>query len=522
MIYCVTLIGSAVIAACLTWIVRNVGNRLGLAVGPASSRHIHARPIPRLGGIAIFLTFLILGIVYCSSILAGLLHSPKDPQLLKLLIPASFLFLVGLIDDLRGLSARLKLGAQVIAAVFLYAGGYRFICVHSSHGIAPVMTILCLSLTVLWVVLVCNAINLIDGLDGLAAGAALFSMVTIFTFALVSGRHGIALTLAALAGANIGFLLFNFNPASIFLGDSGSLFIGFMISGLAMSESQKQPNTLRTILIPILSLALPLTDLIITILRRSLSGHSLFRPDRGHIHHKLLDRGLTQRQVVFILYTFSASCTLLGLLLMHSSGSVLIPGIALVVLFLFFGIRKLDYQEFAELGRLMMRLRQQPRIAAANIAVKRACQQLEATYNTAALADILEHCLRKDFNGFEIVLDDRFSVQGEIGPIGVNTIERAWALSGGEPLVMTMDLSTLRTGRFGRIILEHGSGMRLLVDSELIQKDLRIALSSALEHCLLTPPDSADSKQGQIEDRELDHENPLQNGNGLTAGAGLR
>ncbi len=485
-LYFIILVGSALAAAGLTKLVRDVAVRCGLAVGPSSSRHIHQRPIPRLGGVAIFLTFLAGCAAYYLGRRFGLVHAFKNTPVLHMALPAACLFLVGLIDDLKGVNAKLKLTAQIAGGAWLYATGLRFVCIHPSTGSSPLVTAFCLALTVLWVVVVCNAINLIDGLDGLAAGATLFSMATLFTFALVDGRHGVALIVAVLAGANIGFLIFNFNPASIFLGDSGSLFIGFMLSGLVMSESQRQPNIARVILVPVISLALPLTDLFLTILRRYLSGHSVFGADREHIHHKLLEGGLTQRQVVYILYGISASSTLLSLIFLYPSRLVWIPAVSLFVLFVFFLVRKLGYQEFTEFGRLFLRLSQQKKIAASNIAIKRASCRLMRTFNTAAIADVLEQGLRGDFNGFSIVLENGFAMAAEMYAPPTQTMERAWVFSSLPPLVLIMELSSPKYGLIGQISLEHSSGQRLLVDSELLQNEFRNALGIALEHCLMT------------------------------------
>ena len=468
--------------------VRELALRFGLTNGPMSARHIHKAPIPRLGGLAIFLTFLISCGAYFTARGMGLIHSPKNAVLQRMVLPGALLFLVGLWDDLKGISARAKLLVQIVGGVWLYSTGLRFVCVHPLGGGFLVTSIVCGALTVLWVVVVCNAINLIDGVDGLAAGATLFSMATLFTFALVEGRHGSALIIAVLAGANLGFLIFNFNPASIFLGDSGSLFIGFMLSGLVMSESQNQPDTFRVILVPIISLALPLTDFSLTILRRFLSGHSLFGADKEHIHHKLLEAGLTQRQVVYILYAISASCTLVSLVFLHPSRLTWIPAVSLVSLSLFFLVRRLGYQEFSEFVRLGVRVRQQKKIAISNIGVRRASVELERTYNTAALVDALERCLRHDFNGFEIALPRGFAVGTEMESAPTQIIERAWILSPSHRLVLTMELESPRYGPIGHISLEHSAGQRLLVDSELLQNEFRDALGVALENCLLATP----------------------------------
>jgi UDP-GlcNAc:undecaprenyl-phosphate GlcNAc-1-phosphate transferase len=485
-VYFIILVASALAAAGLTKIIRDVAVRCGLTVGPSSFRHIHRRPIPRLGGVAIFLTFLVGCAAYYLGRKYGVVHASKNVVLLRMVVPGACLFLVGLIDDWKGVSAKVKLMAQIAGGVVLYATGLRFVSIHPTDGNSPLVTAFCLALTVLWVVLVCNAVNLIDGLDGLAAGATLFSMATLFTFAVVDGRHGVALIVALLAGANIGFLIFNFNPASIFLGDSGSLFIGFMLSGLVMSESQQQPNIARVILVPVISLALPLTDLSLTILRRFLSGHSLFGADREHIHHKLLEAGLTHRQVVYILYGISASSTLLSLVFLYPSRLVWIPALSLFVLFVFFLVRKLGYQEFNEFGRLFLRVRQQKKIAVSNIAIKRASCQLARTFNTAAVADVLEQSLGNDFNGFSIVLKDGFAITSEMDAGPTHTIERAWVLSTSPQLILTMELSGPRCGLIGQISLEHSAGQRLLVDSELLQNEFRSALGTALEHCLST------------------------------------
>ncbi len=491
--YFITLIGSALVAVCLTKAVRDYAAKFGLAVGPSSARHIHKSPIPRLGGVAIFLTFLIGCTAYFLARQFGFVHAAKNTVLLRMALPGGLLFLVGLLDDLRGLSAKVKLIAQIAGGIALYATGLRFVCIHGPSGNSMMTTAICLGLTVLWVVVVCNAINLIDGLDGLAAGATLFSMATLFTFALVEGRHGVALIIAVLAGANIGFLVFNFNPASIFLGDSGSLFIGFMLSGLVMSESQLQPNVARVILVPIISLALPLTDLFLTVLRRFLSGHSLFGADREHIHHKLLEAGLTHRQVVYILYGISASFAVLSLLFLYPSRLIWIPAVSLFALFIFFLARKLGYPEFGEFEKLAVRVTQQKLIAASNIAIRRAALELEKNYNTAAIADVLEQGLRHDFNGFEIVVTDGFAIGAEMDSSPTQTMERVWVLSPSQRLILTMDLDSPRYGLIGRISLEHSAGRRLLADSELVQNELRVALGIAIDHCLWRKPDVASS-----------------------------
>jgi UDP-GlcNAc:undecaprenyl-phosphate/decaprenyl-phosphate GlcNAc-1-phosphate transferase len=489
LIYLLLLITAAAIAAFLTKVVRDLANKLGLTFAPNSFRHIHAIAVPRLGGVAIFFTVLIISLLYWIGARLGFIHHPHSLAFLKILIPASGLFAVGLIDDLRGLNAKIKLAAQVIGGAVLYFGGFRLVCLHSMSDNHYVSAVFCFALTVGCVVLICNAINLIDGLDGLAAGAALFSMVTIFTFALMNGRHGTALAVTILAGANLGFLVFNFNPASIFLGDSGSLFIGFMLSGLVMAESTRQSDPLRSILVPVISLALPLTDLLLTVVRRYLSGHSLFGADREHIHHKLMELGLSQRQVILVLYGVSALFAVLSLVLLHPSRLIALPAAAIVVLLVFFGIRKLNYQEFSELEGIALRLRQQKEVATTNIALRKAAARLAGTVTAANIVSVLEECLKNDFDGFRILFDPGHWIAIDFDDVPSSVLEKSWTANRHDKLTLSMDLTTARFGKVGRIILEHSSGRRLLVDSNLLQRELRHSLGMALEHCIIAIPE---------------------------------
>lgn len=485
MIYLELLIISAALAAGLTKFVRDGANQMGLASPPSSARHVHSTPIPRLGGVAIFFTFLTISLLYWIGAKLGFIHAPHSFGLLYLFIPAIGLFVVGLVDDLRGLSATLKLVAQITGGAILYFSGFRLTCLHGIFHHQILGAVSCFALTVGCVVLICNAINLIDGLDGLAAGSALFSMVTIFTFALVNGRHEAALAVTILAGANLGFLVFNFNPASIFLGDSGSLFIGFMLSGLVMSESGQQSDPLHSILVPVISLALPLTDLLLTIVRRYLSGHSLFGADREHIHHKLLALGLSQRQVVAVLYGVSALFAVMSLTFLNPSRLIAVPVVAIMVLFVFFGIRHLNYHEFDELERFALRFRQQKQVAASNIAMHKAADQLGDADDAPAIIAVLEQYLRSEFESFRIILDPGHWLTLDDEPTRV--LERCWSRQGEQDkLVLTMDLATPGRGKIGRVSLVHNSSKRLLADSSLLQGEFRHSLGCALEQCIVS------------------------------------
>lgn len=476
---------SVAVSALLTWLVRDVASRFGLAKPPESSRHIHSTPIPRLGGFAVFVAFASLFFLYLFFADHKWGAAPTDNEIVRIVLIGGVFFLVGLVDDLITVKPWLKLLVEVAGAVGLYLSGIHLgFC--SSYGGAHWAGAICLSLTVFWVVLICNAINLIDGLDGLAAGAALFSMVTIFTLA-VGSRPGVATATTILAGSLFGFLIFNFNPASIFLGDSGSLFVGFVLSAFVLAESQRQTSTMDSIIVPVVSFALPLTDVCLSLLRRFLSGHSIFGADREHIHHKLLELGLTQRQVVWVLYGISALCAVLSLFLLTPSILAFIPVAAIMLMLVFFGLRKLKYPEFGEFQRIGHRLKLQKKVFARNIVLRKAAAGLETARDAVSIAAILEECLADDFDGFEIVLDEKFVPEGFLeSPEPCRSIKLQWRAS-RERLILTLDLSTRRGRPIGRFSISQSTGRLLLIDTELLKGTFRHALEHALENAMARP-----------------------------------
>ena len=317
---------------------------------------------------------------------------------LGILSPATLIFLTGLYDDARSLRPYPKFVSQILAALLLYVQGFgiRQFDLFGGHHPKAILGIL---LTVLWVVLITNAFNLIDGLDGLAAGSALFSTLVVFVLSLLMTNHSVSFVSIALAGAILGFLRFNFNPATIFLGDSGSLFIGFMLSALALAGSQKAP-TMVAVAIPIVSFGLPIVDVVIAVVRRFLSGRPLFRADSDHIHHKLLKLGFSQRQVVLILYGISALLSVLSLAMLHGAGII---ALVLVVLGvgMFVGIQQLRYHEFFEVGRVLERTMNQKRIIANNLNIRRAAESLSVCSDVFSLCNILTETLQPlGFDGF--------------------------------------------------------------------------------------------------------------------------
>ena len=304
-------VGAMVLTALLTPLVRRAALAVG-AVDEPGPRRVHTRRVPRLGGIAIAFGFFLplLGMLAARTS-AALIFFASPRITLGLLGGALLVLCAGLFDDIKGIGAKFKLLMQTCAAAAAFAGGMRIDLV-DFPGIGTLhLGLLALPMTVLWVVGIVNAINLIDGLDGLAAGVTFFACVTNFAIASLTGNMYIQLVTAALGGAVIGFLFHNFNPAQIFMGDSGSMFLGFILAcaSLLGAGPQKSP-TLLAIVVPILALGLPIMDMLLTIARRFFERRSIFTADRGHIHHRLLDLGLTHRRAVISLYLVSIAFTL--------------------------------------------------------------------------------------------------------------------------------------------------------------------------------------------------------------------
>jgi UDP-GlcNAc:undecaprenyl-phosphate GlcNAc-1-phosphate transferase len=303
-----------VLTALLTPLVRRGALAVG-AVDEPGPRRVHTRRVPRMGGIAIVLGFFLpLLTMLALKTSAALIFFATPGISLGLVGGALLILCVGLLDDIKGVGAKFKLLMQMSAATVAFAGGMRIDLVDLPGVGVFHLRLLALPATVLWVTGIVNAINLIDGLDGLAAGVTFFACVTNFAIASLTGNLYIQLVTAALGGAVIGFLFHNFNPAQIFMGDSGSMFLGFILAcaSLLGAGPQKSP-TLLAIVVPILALGLPIMDMLLTIARRFFERRSIFSADRGHIHHRLLDLGLTHRRAVISLYLISLAFTLASL-----------------------------------------------------------------------------------------------------------------------------------------------------------------------------------------------------------------
>lgn len=293
---------------------------MGVLDHALSSRKVHGRPIPRMGGIAIVLAFLapLVALAFVSSEVGRRLWA--DPtSTLALFGGGLAVATLGVVDDIWGSTARTKFAVQFLVAAGMYFAGFRIEHVALPMGIFIDLGITALPLTMLWIAGVINAMNLIDGLDGLAGGVAFIAVITIFTLAALRGEPLMVLFTAALAGAILGFLLYNFNPATIFMGDTGSMFLGFVLATTAIRTSSKS-TTAVAIVVPILALGVPIADTLLAMMRRALRGAPLFSADRGHIHHRLMDRGLSHRGAVLVIYLGASVCGAAALLVSFTRG----------------------------------------------------------------------------------------------------------------------------------------------------------------------------------------------------------
>ncbi len=305
----VAFILSMLCGTILTPLIRRLAHRYGALDHALSSRKIHGQPVPRLGGIAIVLAFyapLVGLLIFQTS--TGEIFLAEREHVVGLFAGGALIALLGIYDDFRGAGATRKFLVQFLVAGLMYALGFRMEVLANPFGPELTLGWFALPFTLLWFVGVINAMNLIDGLDGLAGGVALVAVLTTFFIALQRAHPLMMLFSLTLAGAILGFLFYNFNPATIFMGDTGSMFLGFVLAASAIQTNQKS-STAVAVLIPAIALGLPIMDTLLAMSRRAWRGQPLFQADKGHIHHRLLALGLSQRQAVFVLYGF---CVVLG------------------------------------------------------------------------------------------------------------------------------------------------------------------------------------------------------------------
>jgi UDP-GlcNAc:undecaprenyl-phosphate/decaprenyl-phosphate GlcNAc-1-phosphate transferase len=404
---------AAFVVLVLTPLVKRLAFRVG-AVSYPGGRHIHQRAVPRLGGLAIALAFFtgVLVLTRTSAAVAAAFNG-YGLWLVGILGGGAAMCLLGLMDDTRGIKATHKLAVQVAVAFFAYQCGLRIDAVYIPFVGDLGMGWLALPATLLWIVGVVNAVNLIDGLDGLAAGVVLFAAGTNLFVAFRGGAVVVVLLSAATAGAAFGFLFHNFNPARIFMGDSGSYFLGYVLAVTALLSHKA--STAVSILVPLVALGVPIVDTLFAMVRRILERRSVFSPDRGHIHHRLLDMGITHRRAVLIIYGFCVACTMLAIGLWIER-SLELAGFMLVALIVLAGLVRFT----GSVGTSLTLSRQKQRLRSRDIEMLRgAIPAVPAAFERARTEDEL----------FEALTD--FAAHAEIGSVEAFSLEFREV---GEPL----------------------------------------------------------------------------------------
>ena len=294
-----------------TPLVRRLAYKIGAVDVPKEKRRVHKRPTPRIGGLAIIFGFIVAVLCFNES---------WSKELIAILIGAGILGVLGVIDDCKELDAKIKFVVQIAAALVVVLYGDIRISVISNPNIfseSPFAVLppwLSITATTIWIVFMVNAVNFIDGLDGLAAGVSAIMSMSLVFIAITYHEYSIALLGLALMGSCFGFLPFNFNPAKIFMGDTGSMFLGYMLAVLSVQGMFKSYAVI-SFAVPIVILGLPLFDALFAMLRRVLTGKNPMSADRGHLHHRLYDMGFSQKQTVFILYAISGVLGITSILL---------------------------------------------------------------------------------------------------------------------------------------------------------------------------------------------------------------
>ena len=305
------LLLALVVSFLMTPVVKTFAYKVGAIDVPKDNRRMHKTPIPRMGGLAIFAGFLISSLIFI----------PLGKEFRAILLGALILVVLGIIDDVVALKAQVKFLGQIVAALIPVLAGVNI------HGFAnpfhsgyTSLGVLSVPITVLWIVGITNAVNFIDGLDGLACGVSAIATVTMFIIAVLFGESYVAFTMAALAGACLGFLPYNMNPAKIFMGDTGSMFLGYILAVTSIQGLFKMYAVI-SFMVPFLILGVPFFDITFAVIRRLAKHQNPMTADRGHIHHRLIDMGLSQKQSVAIVYMLTGVLGLAAVLLANNTGT---------------------------------------------------------------------------------------------------------------------------------------------------------------------------------------------------------
>ncbi len=415
--YLLVFLVAAVATALLTPLLMGVAARIG------AMDDTRQPPVPRIGGPVLILgtaaALILVGVVFAP---AGFTLLARSGTIGPVLLGTLAILALGLADDIRPVKAWVKFAVQIVIAATVYVLGVRVGLLSLPFGVVDLGPLAAPVVSVLWLVGVANAFNLLDGADGVAAGSAFFSATAIFIMSVTLGHPAIGLVTAALAGSLMGFLPFNFPPARAFLGDSGSLVIGFMLAGLAVEGSTKGP-TLVAIAVPVVAFGVPVFDTTITLIRRLVGGRPLFQADREHIHHRLAGAGLSPRQVVGLLYLTSAAFALGAMLFINPGVRSYALALAVIGLGAALVARYLRLPELNELARLARRGLLQPRAIVLNVELRRGAERLAEARSLGDLLGALAILFsRSEFDQVMLVVAPAGERQGQI---------HAWSLHHG-------------------------------------------------------------------------------------------
>lgn len=481
-----------------TYAVRRWALGRGYVDHPGEERRIHKLPTPNVGGTAVALVTVATFVGWSFLVVPG---EVARPDIVAMLVGGLLIFMVGFWDDTRNLRPRTKFALQILIATGAFAGGVQILGVSFAElWQSQLSLVLSFAVTSVWIVGTTNAFNLIDGSDGIAAGAALFAALTLAViFGLNADPLG-ALMATVLVGACLGFLFFNFPPASIFLGDSGSLFLGFTLAALAVITTHKTA-TIVAMAIPIVAFGIPLLDTAMAIVRRFLRHEPIFAADRGHIHHRLSSLGHSPRNVALLLYVAFAGCASLSLLLAAPGRTTVLPVFVVAAAVVIIGVQRLEIPELGELRRVVGRGFQQRAVISHNLRVHSLSDALRSVRDANAFVQCLDRAFRgSEFSRVEIGLGPQLADRIEGWPsMGRDASGQAVLALTFEHLLnpehhLEIRVPIYRGGEeVGWLCLHRTTeGSRLFTDLRLVSKRLAPALVGALERL----PAAASQKGG--------------------------
>lgn len=383
---------SFIVSLLATPLAIKVAGKVGAMDIPKDERRMHTKPIPRFGGMAIFL----------GTMASILLYLPTNEQLWGVIISGTLIYAVGVYDDIKGMPAKAKLTAQIVCACILFQFSIRITGMKNpflpGEAILHFPFIVSLFVTVLWIVGITNTINLIDGLDGLAAGISMIACLSIAYTAFLHNRYETCFIMLAIAGADLGFLPYNFHPAKIFMGDGGSLFLGFMLAGVSiMGDTPLKSTTVIATIVPMFVLALPIFDTAFAILRRMINKRPIMEADKGHLHHRIMSVGLGQKRTVLTLYCISGimgvAAVLMSIdpraLLYGNRGNLHIEAAALVIIagtliFVFLDNHKILVRQQEAIDKAIEEIERQTEETETETAAADGNENIEQTENSQA------------------------------------------------------------------------------------------------------------------------------------------